>query len=146
MLRPHLQHGLKLALLAALLHTPAQAEDKTLTPEQALAQAGSFTLDDNASFYNFKRDGSFSSTPNGISGRTLTGHWTSDGPGHYRVVALLGWINGLSQNNQYKAIDFTIYPGRLVSTQAGERQFPSPPHNRFEAYYIINSLQDAPPP
>lgn len=79
------------ALMLLLVAGGVRAEDvATITPEQALAQAGTFTLYDNATLYSFQRDGTFSAMPRGLSGRTLEGRWTSDGPGHYQVVAALG--------------------------------------------------------
>ncbi len=141
--RTFLMAALTLLLAAGGTH----AEDgATITPEQALAQVGTFTLYDNATLYSFQRDGTFSATPRGLSGRTLEGRWTSDGPGHYQVVAALGWINGLSQRNHYKAIDFTIYPGRFMPAEPADRHNPVPLTNWFQAYYIINNMQDAPPP
>ena len=94
--------------------------DAAPPPDPAIEmQESGITLTDGSSFYTFAKDGTFSSEPLGVSGRTFKGHWKledhSAGTAAKVIVeAKLGWINGMSANDDHRRIVFFIYSGKTT--------------------------------
>ena len=114
-------------------------------PLELIKAEGELTLTDNASFFVFKADGTFLSFPNGMSGRTMKGTWTSP-PGEplrFEVLALQSWMNGASAPDDWRKLSFAIYDGkaRPFSPQLGASV-----KKVFDGYWILEELSKAPKP
>ena len=109
-------------------HPPVFPRPDSVTAETAplelLKAEGRLVIFDGASFFEFKADGSFESLPVGISGRTLNGRWqmTQAEPLIIEVLATQSWLNGVTPNDDYRKLSFTIYRGK---TKAFDAPMPS---------------------
>lgn len=114
-------------------------------PLELIKAEGELTLTDNASFFVFKSDGTFLSFPNGMSGRTMKGTWTSP-PGEplrFEVLAVQSWMNGASAPDDHRKLSFAIYGGKMrpFSPQLGASV-----EKVFDGYWILEELSKAPKP
>jgi hypothetical protein len=134
---------LLIACLIAAAGTAASAQ--TRPPERVIRDDGALVLTDGASYYRFKRDGSFDSGPIGLSGRTITGRWRG-GEGEFIVEGRWGWINGQSLRDDYRRMTMRIGaidgPGTIQSLSLSGAFTPVRVHR---GYYIIDDIVRVPP-
>ena len=121
------------------------AEPAPRSALELIKAEGQLVLTDNASFFVFKADGTFQSSPNGMSGRTLSGTWKSQ-PGEtlIEVIALQSWMNGVSGKDDYRKLVFAIYQGstRAFTPSPGGESF----KRVFDGYWFIEEATRAPKP
>ena len=125
-----------LHLALALLLT---AEPEPRGALELIKAEGELVLTDTASFFVFKADGTFQSSPNGMSGRTLSGTWKS-APGEpllFEVIAQHSWLNGASAKDDYRKLVFAIYPG---TTRAFTPSLGASVKRVFDGYWLIQEL------
>lgn len=137
---------IKITLLIFLLSSAqciAATEDTSIPALQAIEQFGGITITDGSSFFTFSKDGSFQSGPLGMSGRAFKGRWISSGL-TFKVTAKLGWINGLSTDQEYRRIDFVIY--HVQKRQPKEKPFNGKQPELFDSYFFIDELVKIPKP
>jgi hypothetical protein len=137
------------ALILSLTACHLFADDMNyLDPANVLKTEGVLTISDGSSFYIFKTNDVFTSSPvDGFSGRTFHGTWIPDyssAVAKFTVVAQMGWINGISSGNEYRKIVFFIYRGHEKS--AGTDYRFSPTKMIFDGYFIIDELVKIPKP
>jgi hypothetical protein len=77
---------------------------------------GQFVFTDGSSYYMFKKDGTFTSEPLGISGREITGTWELRDERMFVVRGRWTWINGLSARDDYRQLEIAIYRPTSVET------------------------------
>ncbi|MCX6852455.1 MAG: hypothetical protein NTY98_26490 [Verrucomicrobia bacterium] len=132
-----------IAVLFYLSCSPAFSAD-VLEPMKAIEQFGAITIGDGSSFFSFAKDGSFDSGPLGESGRSLKGYWFKDENGMFVVTARLGWVNGLSLNDQYRRIVFHI----SHVSKNGKKGITSPwtAEPDFDSYFLIDEMIAIPKP
>jgi len=132
-------------LLALFLAVGALgAAEPTYSPQEALDKFGSFTITDNSSYFTFSKDGKFKSGPMGESGRTLNGTWTLADKRELTVIAQVGWINGLSAQEDYRRIVFHISSLQKRSVQP-TISFGAP-REWFDGYCLIEEFVKIPKP
>lgn len=115
----------------------AEPNKDWLDPLQVLKQKGALRITDGYSYFEFKNDGTFNSSPLGQSGRVFTGTWTlnKDNPATFVVKAKMYWMNGGQPQNDFRRIVFVIYNGRRAVHPRGW-----PFKNYFDGYFLIDEL------
>jgi hypothetical protein len=89
----------------------AVAEDAPASPRsvtEIIASDGAFSFSDGSSLYTFRKDHSFSLEPLGISGQTITGHWSVNADGLFLISGQWGWVNGISPTDDYRELLLNI--------------------------------------
>jgi hypothetical protein len=118
------------------------------SPIQIIQEEGQFLFIDGSSYYLFRRDGSFTSNPLGIAGRTIVGHWIKDSLGGCFIVeGKWGWINGLQPVDRYRRMK--IYIGSADTFKQKETNWPVEdpgPAKIYNCYFEIEELIKIPTP
>jgi len=132
-----------ITVLLMLAAPPCHSEPP---PDPAIEMKESgITLTDGSSSYTFAKDGTFSSDPLGMSGRTFKGSWkiedhSAGSAAKVVVEAKFGWINGLSPNDDYRRIVFFVYSGKTVLFERPDVGFGMLPKNHYKCYWLIDEM------
>lgn len=110
----------------------------TISPEKVIETEGALVISDGSSKYIFCKGGRFESRPVGISGRTMRGYWERNKDGQFVVVVLLGWVNGLSGNDEYRRIVFSIYD--IYRESQPKRTASQPKNPVYSTYFLIEEF------
>ena len=141
---------LTLLLILAVVHVlAADAPEKVTGKNNAgtdLTSTG-VTVSDGHSSYTFYPSGDFDSGPLGMSGRTLKGTWKfiehdAGTATKVEVIAMQGWMNGLSGNDDWRRIVFCIWPGKVIDSKKqpeGPRLELWLPSN-YTGYWLIDEM------
>src|SRR5690242_4812813 len=108
---------LVLVLFVLLTTINASAQDFP-EPSQIIEKEGRFVFIDGSSYYLFKKDGTFSSGPLGMSGRVITGTWKKQ-DNLFVIQGQWSWVNGLSQENDYRKM--VLYVSTPDSSETVEK-------------------------
>jgi hypothetical protein len=119
------------------------AEDTSMPPLKAIEQFGEILISDGSSYYIFSKDGSFRSGPLGLSGRAFEGRWTSNGL-TFTAIAKLGWMNGISSDQDYRRIVFVIY--HVQKRQPVTKPTKWSQLTLFDSYFVIDEMVKIPKP
>ena len=118
-----------------------------LSADKIIATEGCLVFTDGSSFYDFEKNGTFYSEPSGLSGRTITGHWTRQ-DSTFTVQGTWGWVNGFSSINDFRRLTLTVYP---IAAEPGKisRFLWLPPKSKtprkiYRCYFIIEELVRVP--
>ena len=120
-------------------------------PSQIIQEEGRFVFIDGSSFYLFKKDGTFKSEPLGGSGRIITGTWKKQ-DNLFVIQGLWSWINGLSQENDYrKMVLYMSTPDSSETVKRLSSKFAGPGEilvnvKVYKCYFLIDELQKIPKP
>ena len=128
-----------LLLLLSLSSTGATEFPK---PMEIIQNEGQFVFTDGSSFYLFKKDGSFTSEPLGLSGRVITGTWTFQEDRLFVIQGRWSWINGLSAEDDYREMKLAIY--RPVSSETVEQLSVVGATTKatiYRCYFVVEELQ-----
>ena len=88
-------------------------------PYEIIQAEGQFVFTDGSSYYMFKKDGTFTSEPLGISGRKIKGKWEYLHDREFVIRGRWTWMNGLSARDDYR--EMTIAACRPVSAEIVHR-------------------------
>lgn len=103
---------------------------------------GQFVFTDGSSYYMFKKDGTFTSEPLGISGREIKGKWELRRD--ERVFVIRGrwtWINGLSPRDDYRQMQIAVYRPSSVETVNGLSFVDGTVNMKvYKCYFVIEEL------
>ena len=133
-----------LALLLALSNTLANEFPK---PSEIIQNEGQFVFTDGSSFYLFKKDGTFTSEPLGLSGRVISGHWTFQEDRVFVIQGRWSWINGLSANDDYREMKIAVYSP--VSSEIVEQLSVVGATTKakiYKCYFVVEELHRIPKP
>lgn len=116
-------------------------------PYQIIQEEGQFVFTDGASYYLFKKDGTFTSAPLGLSGRMITGRWKFQLPSLFVIEGQWGWINGLNLRDDFRKMTLAL----SVAEDFEERQHISSidltgPVKVYKCYFVVEELVKMPPP
>lgn len=108
---------------------------------------GQFIFTDGSSYYMFKKEGTFSSEPLGISGREINGRWELRDERVFVIRGRWTWINGLSPRDDYRQMEIRIY--RPMSTDTVS-QLSAVDGNLnakvYKCYFVVDQLIKIPNP
>ena len=130
-------------LLYLLISFVSLAAEDRIPPLQAVEKSKAITISDGVSFYTFKADGSFASGPIGFSGRTINGTWKVD-KGRPNVPFVVegrwSWVNGISRNDDFRRMVFSLWPGSFRPAVGAERDGFLSADQIFDCYFVIDEL------
>ena len=116
-------------------------------PIKIIQEEGQFVFADGASYYSLKRDGTFTSAPLGLSGRTITGHWKYEVPGRFIIEGQWGWINGLSPRDDFRRMTLAISAAEsFVEKEQVSAAETTGPVKIYKCYFIVDELIKIPRP
>jgi hypothetical protein len=95
-------------LLTALLSLTALAAAVPQPIETHLRTTGSWSFSDGSSVYTFADDGGFTLAPSGMSGRTVTGTWTTADWSRFEIDGQWSWVNGLSPAYDFRHLSLHV--------------------------------------
>lgn len=114
-------------------------------PLDIIQKEGVLCISDGSSFYIFRKDGSFESTPVGMSGREIKGTWTMDKGNQlvFKVEGLWTWINGISPRDDFREMTFALYPLSVQEKEIHHTPWrhPSDIDDVYRGYFIIEELK-----
>ena len=129
---------MKAAFIVLLLSiTSLTAADSLVEPIAVIAEEGSLNISDGSSLYTFNRDGTFSSIPLGISGRTIEGRWTQEGE-TFIVEGKWSWLNGISPTNDQRVMRLGV--GELDKSHQVIVGVPLRKIPVYNCYFVIEEL------
>jgi hypothetical protein len=108
---------------------------------------GQFVFTDGSSYYMFKRDGTFTSEPLGISGREINGKWDLRDERVFVIRGRWTWINGLSPRDDYRQMEIWVY--RPTSAEiVPQLSFVDGGLNVkvYKCYFVVDQLAKIPKP
>ncbi len=141
-----------LATILMLAMSLALAETESKSALEILKRDGELVLSDGSSYFVFAQDGTFRSFPAGISGRMLTGNWTSkeQNPVFFTATARVSWANGTQPRDDYRRIVFVVYDGysapRKPDSLPGVPNFGGLVKNVYRGYFLIDEFIKIPKP
>jgi hypothetical protein len=132
-----------ISVLAISSATAAQLRE----PREIIREEGQFVFSDGASFFLFRKDGTFKSAPHGLSGRVITGRWKFQSPGRFTIEGRWSWVNGLSPRDDFRRMTL------VVSSAQGfeEKQQVSAveltgPVKVYKCYFTVDEVVKVTPP
>lgn len=141
--------------LATLAGVAPIAAQRT-APEEIIQGEGQLVFTDGASYYAFRKDGTFESGPvfrdsdgmllPGISGQTIAGRWRHDGHGSWVIEGRWGWINGASLLNDFRRMVMRF--SGVERTAEVMRMIPGSDSalSVYKTYFTIQELVRVAPP
>ena len=123
-------------LLATII--PVIAADAFTLPDTIIENEGHLSISDGSSIYIFKKDGTFSLRPHGMSGRTIRGKWKKgdEDDRSFIVEGRWTWINGISLDNDERIMKLWIYPLSGEKEAVGYDNY-----SVFKCYFLIDELR-----
>lgn len=112
---------------------------KLQEPFQIIQKEGQFIFTDNASYYRFKKDGSFQSNPIGLSGRTITGHWKLQNS-HFIIEGQWGWLNGLSLLDDFRRMTIGISDAESFEKRQDIQGYFEGEAKVYKCYFVMEEL------
>ncbi|MEO6054123.1 MAG: hypothetical protein ABIP97_08940 [Chthoniobacterales bacterium] len=118
------------------------AGDTRARPEDIIQKDGVLNISDGSSIYAFRKDGTFSSFPVGMSGRVIKGTWKNEkgNDGGFLINGQWTWVNGLYSEGDFRTMKMYIYPlsrkTELVCI---------PKTKVYKAYFLIDELKSKHP-
>jgi hypothetical protein len=103
------------AIFLVLLVTPIIHATEFPRVPQIIQTEGKFVFTDGSSYYMFKKDGTFTSEPLGISGREITGKWEYVHDREFVIRGRWSWMNGLSPRDDYRQMTIAVF--RPISSE-----------------------------
>ena len=116
-------------------------------PYDIIQAEGQFVFSDGSSYYMFRKDGTFTSGPLGLSGREINGKWQYVHDREFLIRGRWSWMNGLSARDDYR--EMTIAAFRPVSAEVvtqlsgvdGTLNL-----KVYKCYFVIEALTQIPKP
>jgi hypothetical protein len=127
--------------LCAFLTFLSLVEAKDLEAMTIIQKEGQLVFTDGSSYYLFQKDGIFNSGPVSASGRTIQGKWTSNGT-RFVIEGQWGWLNGLSQVNDFRRLALDVFPGCTKQAQESSNFYlpMNPKPVVYKCYFVVNEL------
>ena len=101
---------------------------------EVIEKEGVLRFSDGSSIYALHKDGRFELTPEGMSGRTISGVWKSD-DGLIRIEGVWSWMNGYSIPDDMRIMRLQVIP-RGEKEKVGLRS-----ELVTKVYFTIESIQ-----
>jgi hypothetical protein len=135
-----------LATVLMLAVNVVAADTAYKSPLELIKRDGELALFDGSSYFVFSQDGTFRSFPAGVSGRKLTGTWTSkeQNPVFFTATARVSWANGIQPRDDYRRIVFVVYDGssepRAPDSSPGLPAFRGLIKDVYRGYFLIDEF------
>ncbi|MCW3061156.1 MAG: hypothetical protein JWQ02_2977 [Capsulimonas sp.] len=130
------------ALLAVTTHKTVAAP-KYQSATEIIQAEGQFAFTDGSSAYIFQRGGAFHSVPLSMSGREITGSWSTEGS-LLVVTGKWGWYNGLSAINDVRRMKLEIYGPFELDANPPRFHWIAQPAKTYHCYCIVDELVRTP--
>ena len=143
------KHKILLALATLLLAHAVSVGRAAEFPEasEIIQTEGQFIFTDGSSYYMFKKDGTFTSEPLGISGREINGKWELRDDHVFVIRGRWTWINGLSPRDDYRQMEIWIYrPMSAESVPQLSSVDGALNVKVYQCYFVVDQLIKIPKP
>ena len=129
-------------LTAIVTHAAAEFPQAS----EIIQTEGQFIFADGSSSYMFKKDGTFTSEPLGISGREINGTWELRDERVFVIRGRWTWINGLSPRDDYRQMEILVRRPTAAEIVPQLTLVDGVNLKVYKCYFVIDRLTKIPKP